>query len=306
MSLCKAFDALHNPCLNETSDGHLVCEIHTNFYNPAVWFHKYVLVPDPNPRQYSIASSEKLKKVYKTAILEGLVPIKWNHFRDLEDSGKSLGHLADYYLLCCMQPGVDPLWSMPLFNVVIMWACMLHKPDNYKPYSYEDKFMSVLLDPLFNSLRKFDYMMATVLYSVCSHSNLDTFTDVDKNIDNPRYSLLQYIKDHPKFTSELLWMDSVAEQSLTRVLSRIPNQAVVKKIKEFLESIPELRLAERKKRVNLFSERAQEIREIAWHPKRVRHWCLDTETLADINERWPLIGVILDHTGTATEPATII
>ena len=112
--------------------------------------------------------------------------------------------------------------------------------------------------------------------------------DVFKNIDNPNVSLIQYIKSHPRFESEFLWMSNTTEEKLIALLEN-NKTSIARKLRDFVKSIPSLREEHREKRRLEFEPKRTEIYEIAWHPSRFKEWCLDTETLHGISLRWGVV-----------------
>ena len=291
MTLCKAFDDSYNPCLNYTDHSHIVCKDHQGFYQASNWFHRYPLNPSGEDDYFSF-SSDKLKKVYKTAILEGHIKITQEHFRDLVVSGKPLESLIDYYLLCCLQPGVDPLWSINLFHQTCKEIVFCHTEAVYPLVQQDKNFLYRFLDPLFNNKeRTFDLIFYYILWNItsCEHIWKVPF-DVPIHLDNPTVSLIQYIKAHPKFSNEFLWKDSIHYENMMNLIStkqsgmRLTSRTIMK----FLQSIPDLRNEQKFKQKMAFQEKAGEIVAVAWAPKRVRKWCLSLEEGTAMDNRWPL------------------
>ena len=285
MHLCNAFDKRNNPCLNTTEND--VCEQHEFYYQK--WLQHFVISDKPEKR-FFFTSNSKLKLVYTKAIVESRIKITQEHFKDLENSGNPLQNLVDYYLLCCYQPGVDPLWSTRLFTESIKTILNYHSPGLY--YCLTNiNYLTRFLDPIFNSeVRSFGYMLCHTLYTCVS---LETALAQGKhssavNIDNPSISLIQYIIDHPKFKSEFLWQHVDAEEKLLSILSStIPSKnSLHDKIKIFVESFPSRRLEARKAKKESFEGHKEEIVRIGWHPDRFINWCLSIDDREEIKSRW--------------------
>lgn len=285
MHFCNAFDRLNNPCLTEVSSQRDVCSIHKDFYEPTKWFKRFIL----GTRGYSFSSGAKIQAVYKRGIVDGFVKITQSHFKDLEDCGKPLIDLVDYYLLCCNQSGVDPLWSNSLFMATVKCILDMHSSSIYELVSIHRSLLDRFVNPLFNCLRSFDSIMLYVLYGLIM-SDKNNSSTANLNIDNPNASIIQYIKDHPKFKSEFLWMSSHYESKLLSLLNNSPAEetSLRGKIKTFVESFPALRVAQRESYSTSFLEKKNEIISLAWHPSRALDWCLDTDELKELKSRWNL------------------
>lgn len=286
MHFCNAFDQHNNPCLNETEND--VCEMHEFYYEK--WLQRFVIA-DNSGKHFFFTSSRKLKAVYVKAIVESRVKITQQHFKDLERKGRALYTLVDYYLLCCCQPGVDPLWSTKLFTESIRMILNCHRSCYFYALQTNKDILTQFLDPIFNStLRSFGYMLCHTLYTCVS---LESILAHGKHtsaahIDDPSGSLIQYLIDHPKFKSEFLWQHIDAEQKLLGILSSsVPSKGSLhEKIKTFVESFPSRRLDARQKKKISFQDQKEEIVQIGWHPSRLLKWCLSTDDLQDLKSRW--------------------
>lgn len=286
MPFCNAFNRQHNPCLNPASRD--VCDAHEFYYSN--WFQEFPLSDCPT-REFFFTSSSKIKAIYSKAILDSRVKITQKHFKDLESSGKSLHTLVDYYALCCMQPGVDPLWSTKLFTQLVKNIMALHSPQVYTSLTTDRSILYRFLDPIFNSqMRTFGYMLCHTLYTCVS---LETALANSKhssaaNINHPYISLIQYLIEHPKFKNEFLWQHVDAEEKLLSILSStIPTKnSIHEKIKTFVESFPSRRLEAREKKRVSFEIQKNEIEAIGWHPDRVLDWRLSLDDRQEIRDRW--------------------
>jgi len=217
---CNAFTDTHQPCLTPVDTDRGICSEHTDYYDEDVWLNRFPFNPDLDYAYY-FCTRKNLKQIYHKAILEKYIVIKETHFKDLLRFGDPIETLQDYYLLCCMQPGVDPLWSIRIFKRVVQTIVdiMVFSNDLVK----ENK--SILyrhLDPLFNNdVRSFDSIVYRVLYYITqvslSASSKSVFID---SIDAPSDSLIQYIKDHPKFKKEFIWKESKYKAAMLKMLSQ--------------------------------------------------------------------------------------
>ena len=275
MPYCNAFDHNHNPCLTEITAGNDVCLEHVNFYTDQ-WFLRYAFRLHPIPVRFYFASPEKVKKVYIKAILESRIKITQQHFRDLEGSRIPLHNLVDYYLLCCMQANVDPLWSMNLFHASIQKIVYIHTQIVDDTDLRYVSLLSDYLNPIFNTnTRSFTSMFYHTFYSMARLGELNNI-----NIDNPKASILQYIISHPKFIKEFIWEYSCLEEHIISLLSSksiLPPLAgsIKNKLISFLNYLPELRLRERLRHKLAFQPLAKEILEVSWEPERFVNWCLN-------------------------------
>lgn len=277
MAFCKAFDSRQNPCLNPGD----LCQDHLDFYD--TWFQRYPLADN----DYFFSSSEKVKKVYTTAILENRVKITREHFEDLVNTGKPIESLVDYYLLCCLQKDVDPLWNMALFNQTCKEIVLCHTKPVYSLVQKDKHFLYRFLDPLFNSSRSFDTILYYILWNITSWEHIwKSSHDVPIYLDNPEVSLIQYIKAHPRFSSEFIWKDSIQHENMMNLISKkITGMGSTSKlVMKFLETVPDLRAEEKLKRKKVFQERANEIISVAWAPQRVRKWCMSIDD--GLDQRW--------------------
>jgi hypothetical protein len=285
MPYCSAFDRFNNPCLNEISNNDDVCISHNTFYTPSIWFDRYVF----GPRSYSFSAPSKTQAVYLSAILNKRIPITQLHFKQLETSGKSHSELLDYYLLCCRQKGVDPLWSNTFFNLTVNSIIKLHTPALYDLIQLNRRLLDQFLDPLFNSSRSFESIMFYILFRIILHSK-SLHAEASIHIDNPHVSLLQYIQSHTAFKREFLWMYSNYEDTLLKLLSCADTgkhtSPIYQKIKTFIETFPSMRKIEREIKAREFHYTKLELMDIAWHPSRFLDWCLTTEELKGLKERW--------------------
>jgi len=286
MPYCNAFDRFNSPCLSEVPVGCDVCAQHTYFYGPQ-WFDRFPLAPEPNSRMFFFSAPSKIKAVYTKAILEGRVIVGRSHIMDLEDQ-VPLHTGVDYYLLCCMQNGMDPLSSPKFFTQVIKEILRCHEGMIYDTIRADPGLLKRFLDPLLNSsYRTFSNMVCHILYCAYRIKN----TKASKNIDGV-VSLLQEIKQHPKFNSEFLWEHSDSEEKLVNMLMYSPAEpgSVQAKIKKFFTDMRELRTAAHEKQRLSFQPRREEILELAWSPERFTRWCLDTEEMARVLEysKWGL------------------
>ena len=269
---CSAFTDDLNPCLIPCLDGD-ICLEHTDFYNPDVWFERFIFSVDR--LRYVFSSPAKIQLIYKKAILDGRVKITRGHFRDLDTSQNPVG-LVDYYLLCCRQPGVDPLWSNLLFKQSIKTILDMHSPRVHDVIIHNRHLLDRFLDPLFNNNRwPFDYMMAQVLFNLLNLNHPGQHL-----IDHPTVSLFQYIKSHPKYQGELLWKYSVHEEHLLTLLNGYAHE----KVKAFLSGIPGQRIAHREKCSKTNQAMREEIRQAVWNPE----WYLDHEDYKALVVRWGL------------------
>jgi hypothetical protein len=278
MPYCNAFDRFHSPCLAEVPEGCDVCTQHTYFYGPQ-WFERFPFAPEPNSRMFFFSSSSKIKAIYTKAIVERRVIISRSHIKDLEEN-VSLNSGVDYYLLCCMQDDVDPLSSPKFFTQAIKEILRCHRNMVYDSIRADPSLLKRFLDPLLNSkFRPFSNMVCHILYSAYRLKNTGPSQSIDGAI-----SLLQEIKEHPKFNSEFLWEHSISEERLVNML--LYNEAepgsVQEKIKKFFTDMRALRTAAHDKQRISFEPKKEEILALAWSPERFANWCLDTEEMTRI------------------------
>lgn len=272
MSHCNAFTDDLNPCLAACQGD--VCDEHMNFYDPDIWFERFIFSVDR--LRYVFSSPAKIQLIYKKAILDGRIQITRDHFRDL-DTSQSPASLVDYYLLCCKQPGVDPLWSIMLFMLSIKTILDMHHPSVHDVILTNRHLLDRFLDPLFNT-KSFDMIMAQVFFHVLAndrHRGIQT-------IDHPTVSLFQYIKSHPKYT-ELLWKHSYHEENLVTLIRNSKNKGPSHdKVGLFLADIPAQRLAHYAKCRKQNQILREEIIYAVWNPE----WYLDHEEYKGLMVRW--------------------
>ena len=275
MSHCNAFTYDLNPCLT-TCQGD-VCDEHTNFYNPDIWFERFIFSVDR--LHYVFSSAAKIQLIYKKAVLDGRIQITRDHFRDL-DTSQNPASLVDYYLLCCKQPGVDPLWSIMLFMLSIKTILDMHRPGVHDVVLMNRHLLDRFLDPLFNT-KPFDMIMAQTFFHVLAN---DRHRGI-QNIDHPTVSLFQYIKSHPKYT-ELLWKHSYHEENLVTLIHNSRNKGLsYEKVRVFLADIPAQRLAHYAKCREQNQALREEIAYAVWNPA----WYLDHEEYKDLMVRWSIV-----------------
>jgi len=288
MPFCNAFDRFNSPCLSEVPHGCDVCEQHTYFYGPQ-WLERFPFAPEPNARMFFFSSPSKIKAIYVKAIVEGRVKITRDDIKRLEDYGPSESCI-DYYTICCMQDGVDPLSSPKLFTQVVKQIVNFHRPMVYDAIRADPQLLTRFLNPLLDtSYRSFGNMVCHILY--CAY-RLKTSNDLVQNID-ATVSLIQEIKNHPKFSSEFLWEHSDTEEKLINMLlySNAEPGSIQEKIKKFFMEMKGLRQEAQIKQRKLFSDKREEIVALAWSPERFRQWCLDTEEVTRFLEysKWPIV-----------------
>jgi len=286
MPYCNAFDRFNSPCLAEVSEGCDVCSQHTYFYGPH-WFDRFPLAPDPNSRMFYFSASSKIKAVYEKAILERRVIVTRAHIKELEEN-IPVNTGVDYYLLCCMQGDVDPLSSPKFFTQAIKEILRCHENMIYDTIRADPGLLKRFLNPLLNSkYRSFSNMVCHILYCAYRLKN----TRASQNIDGT-VSLLQEIKNHPKFNSEFVWEHSMSEEKLVNMLvynEAAPN-SVEEKIKKFFNDMRGIRSAAHERQRVSFEPKKEEIMALAWSPQRFAKWCLDTEEMARIlsYSKWDL------------------
>lgn len=232
MTYCNAFTDTLNPCLSPCASGTDVCTLHTEFYDPDIWFERFIF--SVNREIYYFSSPAKIQQLYKKSILDGRVKITREHFEDLVTGSMEPSNLVDYYCLCCKQPGVDPFWNMTLFKETVKVILDLHKPGVYDMVLLNRRTLYRFLDPLFVNAR-FDTMTFTLLYHACMlqeeyHA---------PHFDNASVSILQYLKEHPKFNT-MLTQYSIAEENLSLLVktsSTGTSLTVRKKVSQFLCSL---------------------------------------------------------------------
>ena len=228
---CNAFTDDLNPCLTACPLGSDVCILHKDFYVREVWFNKFIFSVDRI--LYYFSSSAKIQLLYKKSILDGRVHVTREHFEDLISGAIEPSNLVDYYCLCCKQPGVDPFWNITLFKATVKTILDLHKPGVHDMIVSNRHTMWRFLDPLFTNVR-FDAMAFTLLYYAVMLQH-DTHA---MHFDNKSASMLQYLKDHPKFKT-MLTQHCGAEENLICILknSNLVSSSVRKKVQEFLSSL---------------------------------------------------------------------
>jgi len=284
MPYCNAFDRFNSPCLAEVPEGCDVCTQHTYFYGPQ-WFDRFPLAPEPNSRMFYFSASSKVKAIYQKAIVERRVIVTRAHITDLEDQ-VPLHTGVDYYLLCCMQDDFDPLSSPKFFTRAIKEILRCHENMIYDTIRADPGLLRRFLEPLLNSkYRSFSNMVCHILYCAYRIKN----TAASQNIDGA-VSLLQEIKNHPKFNSEFVWEHSNSEERLLNMLiySEAAPNSVQEKIKKFFTDMRSLRTAAHERRRVSFEPKKEEIMALAWSPERFTQWCLDTEEMARVlsYSRW--------------------
>ena len=276
---CNAFTDDLNPCLMTCLDGKDVCVEHSDFYDPDIWFERFIFSIDR--LRYVFSSPAKIQLIYKKAILDGRIQITRGHFRDL-DTSQNPASLVDYYLLCCKQPGVDPFWSNILFKQTIKTILDMHSPRVHDVIVHNRHLLDRFLEPIFNSAKwPFDYMMAQVLFNAVTINHPG-----HQLIDHPTVSLFQYIKSHPNYQGELLWKHSVHEENLLVLLNTASLNGIAKeKVNAFVSELPAERAAHREKCIKTNQAMREEIREAVWNPA----WYLDHEDYNALVIRWGLI-----------------
>jgi len=279
MPYCNAFDRFNSPCLAEIAEGCDVCTQHTYFYGPQ-WFERFPFAPEPNSRMFFFSAPSKIKAIYTKAIVERRVIITRAHIKELEEYVPV--HVGvDYYLLCCMQDDMDPLSSPKFFTQAIKEILNCHNRYIYDTIRADPGLLTRFLNPLLNTkYRGFGNIVCHILY--CAYRIRDN-TDVSKNIDGI-VSLLQEIKNHPKFYSEFVWEHNTSEEKLVNILlyNKAESGSVQEKIKNFFSDMRVVRNAAHEKQRISFQPKKEEILALAWSPERFAQWCLDTEEMARV------------------------
>jgi hypothetical protein len=238
---------------------------------------------------FFFSSSSKIKAIYTKAILENRVIVTRDHIKNLEAFVPPHAGV-DYYLLCCMQKGVDPLSSSKFFTQVIREILNCHSRLIYDAVRADPELLTRFISPLLNSTyRPFSNIVCHILYSAY---RIKEYPSVVENIDGA-ISLFSEIKKHPKFTSEFLWEHSESEEKLVNLLlsSKAEPGSTQEKIKKFFLDMRGLRTAEHEKQRLSFEGKRDEILAIAWSPERFMQWCLDTDEMARFLEysKWKTI-----------------
>jgi len=280
---CNAFDDDHNPCLNQVSWARGICGEHSEFYEPTKWFKHYIN-GDPN-LIYSEHSTSKVRAIHKKAILDKYIIITQPYLKQLEQIPTIL--TLEFYILCCRQEGVDPMWSNKLYVHAIEKIVHCHSAAVYPLIKENRHFLDTFVVPLLNNTtRQIDSVIYTMLYTIASCVVKVSIDPSALYIDNPEVSVLQIIQDHPRFKNEFLWIHSEMEDKLRDILSSTKHYPLHTKLLAFLDTLPEKRKVARESRKVSFSETAQEIVEVAWNPTRSMEWYLDINELGEIKKRW--------------------
>lgn len=269
---CSAFTGL-DPCQRLCLKGKDICEEHLTFYVPDIWFEKYIF--SIYRQQYYFSSSAKIQAIYTKAILEGRITITREHFRDLETC-EHPESLVDYYLLCCQQNQVDPLWSKKLFTETIKTILAMHMPDVISIIKLNPTLLYRFLDPLFtNTYRSFDYMVSYVLFTCISLYSNKGYTNLGYPV-----SLLQYINTHPKFNPRIILGHSQHIENLSQIVDlKNTNDPIA----AFLAGLPEQRKSYRDDRWKANMAFREELSYAVWKPEMF----LDHESYAELKSRWP-------------------
>ena len=284
MPFCSAFNRFNSPCLNHVSGGNDVCHRHVNFYKPDVWFARFPFSPE-GQRAFYFSSGAKLQAIYKKGIIEGRVPIDRTHFTDIEQHDKN-GNLVDYYLLCCLNEDVDPLWNTKMFQKAIIEIMNCHKQGVFSNILANKNLLYRFLDPIFNSsFRSFSYMVYNTLYTAIMMESIKNTgnNSAGVNLDNVEVSLLQYIKSHPKFT-DFIWEHSDKEEKVLALANNKKAEAdsCHEKIKIFLESLAGEREQLRVSKTAVMAPLRQEIIAAVWHPSMF----MDFKEYQELKSRW--------------------
>ena len=140
------------------------------------------------------------------------------------------------------------------------------------------------LDPLFTNVR-FDAMAFTILYYACmleedSHA---------AQFDNKSVSMLQYLKDHPKFKTSLTQYSLAEERllDLVKTSSSGTSSTVKKKVSEFLRSLLTYRQRFRMHRELTCRDMKKELVEIVHQRPEL---FLDVEAYKTLVATWPDYG----------------
>lgn len=285
MYYCNGFHENLNPCLNEVLEPRGLCVSHTNYYTTDTEFLNKI-----HYKGFYLSSKEKAMNVFKKAILEGFITVTQKHVMNLLSITRPLEDLLVYYLICCMQPGVDPLWSTTFFKKIVLEIVSSHSDITYSLLEENPNRLYCLLDPFFNNTsRSFDSILYNLLYYV---SQLEIsqplrFKKVP-NINNPKVSLLQYILDHPRFREEFSWTHSIHGEKFISLISssNVSSDGLSRTILDFLLSLDEKRKAVRESRGHAFKEKKEEILSLAWAPERFRDWCLTPGETHALLSRW--------------------
>jgi len=287
---CNAFTDTHQPCLTPVDTDRGICSEHTDYYDEDVWLNRFPFNPDLDYAYY-FCTRKNLKQIYHKAILEKYIVIKENHFKDLLRFGDPIETLQDYYLLCCMQPGVDPLWSIRIFKRVVQTTVdtMVFSDDLVK----ENKDVLYRhLDPLVNNdVRSFDSILYRILYYMTqvslSASSKKKLLDC---IDSPSGSIIQYFKDHPKFKKEFIWKESKYKEAMIKMLSQqeYTGDTIQGKIIQIVQNLSEEATQIRESRKKEFRPMADEIVSLTWAPERFVDWCLSVDEQDELRSRWSI------------------
>lgn len=282
---CNGFHENLNPCLNEVLEPRGLCVDHTNYYTSDTEFLNKIYY-----NGFYLSSREKTMNVFKKAILEGFIRVTQKHLMNLLYISRPLEDLLDYYLICCMQPGVDPLWSTTFFKKIVLEIVSCHSNMTYFLLEENPSKLYSLLNPFFNNTsRSFDSILYNLLYYVSQLEITEPlrFKKVD-NISNPKVSLLQYILDHPRFRDEFSWTHSIYSEKFISLISSSNHSidGLTSKILEFLVRLDEKRKAIRESRKDMFKEKRDEILSIAWAPERFCDWCLTPDQGEALRSRW--------------------
>jgi hypothetical protein len=199
---CSAFTR-YTPCSHKVDKEFSVCSQHTDFYNESRWLQEYILEPYDSKRDsFTLVINNCITNVIRKAILEKHIIVTKEH---LETVYTRMGTASlDYYLLCCNQSQVDPLWIWPLWEEFCIMIYLRHQSILSDVVKGDPRFLYEYLKSIFDPPSR-SHCLSELFFELVVIELSPKYKKYAKyistRINNPNGSLLQFLSNHPNRSS---------------------------------------------------------------------------------------------------------
>lgn len=272
---CCAFTKSHVQCkLRKDKSGNF-CFMHPNYFTD--WF-------DQNPPLRGIRTvCERIRSMHKEVITNGYVEIT----QDLLCSLKSEPYAyVDYYVLCCQNPRVDPMWVPEmLHHAIAMMFRDVYITRSTVAVAMKEWLLPLIRNPHMESREKQQQLLEILVH--WSGRYLHTYRSLTEDHIIQFWSIYVHEADlgwcYPEMENRMRLAEKVLlkqegvdiDAEVYRVTIRIALEEIARPY-ELLKYYQKMRMSEIK----------EELIAVAWGPDRMMEWCMDIVEMQEMKMNW--------------------